>query len=449
MKILITGATGLIGSRLLECLAINGHDDIRVLTRDKKKAQTSLPYPLEIYEWDPLQNKIEVGALENVDIVIHLAGENIATERWGKLKKRKIIDSRILSTRMLISEIKKLKSAPKKFISSSAVGIYGPSNDELITTKNILGKDFLAKVCKCWENEIEGHNIPNMKTHSIRTGIVLSLKGGALKKMLPAFKMGIAGKLGSGNQYMSWIHIDDLVGQIIFLINNNCKYEKYNSTAPHPLTNYQFTKNLGAILKVPTFLPVPGFVLKFIFGEMSTLLLTGQKVMPIHFLNEGYEFKFPTLKDTFEDLLKYDNNNEVVLRNYQWVRKPTYKVFSFFSHKNHLEFISPSHLNYKVTGRSNGRIMKGSIINSKFRFFGIPLKWKLKISSFKFGKSFTDEQVYGPCTKWNHQHNFVPFQRGTLIIDNVIYKLPFGHLGKLVLGDIVQKNIRRSLVLQD
>lgn len=449
MKILITGATGLVGKKLLEKLILSGYDNLRILTRNKKRSKKKLSYPLEIFEWNPEESTIEQGALKGVDVIVHLAGENIASSRWTKNKKRKIINSRILSTRLLINEIKKLDTKPKKLISSSAIGIYGPNNKNIITTKSKLGNDFLAKVCKCWEKELSKVQGPSIATHSIRTGIVLSLEGGALSKMLPAFNLGIAGKLGSGNQYMSWIHIDDLVGQILFLIENKGQSKVYNGTAPHPVTNKQFTKNLGNILNRFTLFPVPAFILKLALGELSTILLTGQKVMPINFLKEGYRFKFPTLQDALIDLLKYKCHNETIVKNSQWVEKPSYKVFSYFTNRKNIEFNSPSYLKYNFIGNSTNKIIRGSIIKSQFKIFGLPLKWKLKISDFKFGKSFTDEQVYGPCERWNHQHNFIPYHNGTLIYDKVVFQLPFGPIGRFMLKPFFKKNLKRSLTFVD
>ena len=305
MKILITGATGLVGTRLLEVLMLRGFADLRVLTRDKTKAINTITFPVEFFEWNPEQNYLEIGALENVDIVIHLAGENISDGRWSDEKKNRILNSRIKSTELLIHEIKKLKTPPLKFISASAVGIYGEGTTA-VTSTSALGNDFLAEVCKSWENTIFNHDIKEMKTQCIRTGVVLSNKGGALSKMLPAFRLGFAGKLGTGKQFLSWIHIDDLIDQFIFLIENKGHAKIYNGTSPKPVTNKEFTKILGANLKRPTLLPVPAFMLKIIFGEMSDILLKGQRVIPSEFIKEGFLFKYTELSLALDDLLSVD-----------------------------------------------------------------------------------------------------------------------------------------------
>jgi uncharacterized protein (TIGR01777 family) len=228
MKILISGATGLVGSRLLEALTLKGYDDLRVLTRNKVTAKKNIPFPVECFEWNPEQNTIEVGALDSVDVVIHLAGENVGDGRWTAERKNKILESRVNSSKLLINEIKKLKKAPSKFISASAVGIYGDCKNNIVSEDNSLGNDYLATVCKSWEAIVTNHGIPEMKTNCLRTGVVLSLNGGALQKMMPAFLAGVAGKLGDGKQYMSWIHIDDLVNQYVFLIENHLEKTIFN-----------------------------------------------------------------------------------------------------------------------------------------------------------------------------------------------------------------------------
>lgn len=442
MKILISGATGLVGTRLLEVLTLKGFDDIRILTRDKISAKNSIPFPVDFFEWNPDKNFLEIGALENVDVVIHLAGENVADGRWNESKKKRIIDSRQLSSELLINEIKKLPRSPKKFISSSAVGIYGDTGDKIITTESPLGTDFLAEVCKTWESTILSHGIDGMNAHCIRTGVVLSANGGALQKMLPAFLAGVAGKLGNGNQYMSWIHIDDLVNQFIFLVENNGSSHVYNGTAPTPLTNYEFTKILGSAIKRPTIFPVPSLALKTLFGEMSDILLKGQRVVPNDFLNEGFNFKFGNLRDALEDIFKFSSKGETVLETYQWINKPVISVFKFFSNENNLEQITPPYLKFKVLGKDTESIRQGTLIFYKLKVHGIPLTWKSKISSFTEDKSFTDEQLSGPYAKWVHQHDFIPYKQGTLIVDKVIYKVPMGILGKLAAGYFVNKDIQ-------
>ena len=395
MKILVTGATGLIGSQLLETLVTSGHEDIRILTRNKDRYLKTSDFPLEVFEWNPDEKYIEDGALEGVDYIIHLAGESVAEGRWSKSKKEKILNSRIDGTQKLIDEIKKLEKPPKKFLCSSAIGIYGNRDEESLNSESELGIGFLAEVCKKWESIALDHNIKDMKSHCIRTGIVLSTKGGALSKMLPPFKAGVAGKLGSGDQYMSWIHIDDLVGQFIFLLENDCKYQIYNGVSPRPVSNYIFTKILGRELRRPTLFPVPAIGLKVIFGEMSEILLASQKVIPTRFMEEGYDFKYRSLKAALRKLLQHNIRGEELLIKYQWINNSPKEVFDFFTDEKNLEKITPEHLKFKVKGKSTEKIEKGTFIDYKLSLHGIPLKWKSEISSYENNKNFVDKQVIG------------------------------------------------------
>jgi uncharacterized protein (TIGR01777 family) len=442
LKILITGATGLVGKHLLETLVKKGYDDIRVLTRNKILANSSTSVPAEFFEWNPETNFLETGALDGVDIIIHLAGENVAGGRWSESRKKRILDSRKNSTQLLINEIKKQSSAPQKFISASAVGIYGDCGEQVITNDGALANDFLAEVCKSWEHITLNHNIPGMKSHCLRTGVVLSADGGALTKMLPAFFTGLAGRLGSGQQYMSWIHIDDLVNQYIYLIENDGKSNIYNSTSPVPVTNTVFTKILGSVIHRPTFMPLPESVLKILLGEMSDILLKGQRVVPDQFLKEGFEFKFATLDAALSDILKYKINGETILEKYQWIKQPTQNIFHFFSDENNLELITPPYLHFKVSDKSTEKIAINTLINYKLKIHGIPVVWKSKITNFVNNKTFTDVQLSGPYSKWVHQHDFIPYKDGTLIYDKVIYKIPMGIIGKLFAGYFINKDIQ-------
>ncbi len=302
--ILITGATGLVGSKLVATLKEKGEKDIRILTRNKSKTKNTYPYEVEVFNWDPTLGTIEEGALEGVETVIHLAGEGVADGRWTEKRKARILNSRVKGTQTLIEAIKTSSTTPKKFISASAIGIYGDREQETLTEDSSLGHGFLADVCKQWEELGQNHGIEGMSSHSIRIGIVLSSEGGALAKMLPPFKMGAGGRLGDGHQFMSWIHIDDLVGQILFLKDNQVKHNVYNGVAPGTVDNNTFTKTLGKVLGRPTIFPVPSFGLKVLFGEMSEILLGSQRVLPNRFKEEGYKYKFENLEDALKDAVQ-------------------------------------------------------------------------------------------------------------------------------------------------
>lgn len=443
MKILVTGATGLVGKRLVETLMLNGHHDIRILTTNKKKALETLNFPIEVKSWNPLKSQIEDNSLTDVDIIFHLAGESVADGRWSDERKKRILNSRVQGTELILKEIEKETRKPLKFISSSAVGIYGNTKDKDITEESSFGEGFLADVCKKWEKTLEDHKIENMKAHCLRTGIVLSAEDGVLTKMLPPFQMGVGGKIGSGNQYMSWIHIDDLVDAFIFLMENDCHNFAYNGVSPQPLTNNQFTKVLGKVLSRPTLFPVPSLVLKLIFGEMSEILLEGQKVHPAMLTKYGFKFKYDNLTDALTHILRYKTAGEVNFKRYQWIDSPLENVFSFFSDGANLQKLTPSDMQFKVINQSTEKLQAGTLIDYKLKVHGIPMKWKTRINSFNENESFVDDQLKGPYTKWLHRHSFTSVKGGTLICDDVAYKVPLGLLGDITAGWFIKMDIKK------
>jgi len=227
--------------------------------------------------------------------VINLMGESIS-KRWDENQKKKIYDSRINGTRRLVEAIEKLQNKPKVFVSTSAIGIYGNRGPEDINEASSVADDFLAKVCKDWENEANKARNQGCRVVIIRTGVVLGRHGGALEKMLPVFKMGLGGRVGSGNQFMSWIHIEDLASMYVEALKNNSVKGVLNGTAPYPATNAQFSKVMGKVLKRPAILPAPSFAVQLALGEMSQIVLEGQKVLPLKFKEINFRFRYPTLE---------------------------------------------------------------------------------------------------------------------------------------------------------
>ena len=442
MRYLITGATGFIGQKLIEELMLNGHDDIHILTRNTKKSKKQIHFPVKHFEWDIESQKIDLKAFEDRDIVIHLAGASIAGSRWTNSYKKKILESRIKPLNLLLETIQDHNIPLQKFISASAIGIYGDRGEEECTESSQLGEDFLATVCKKWEETLHNAKLESIKTHSVRIGLVLGKEGGALPLMLPAFKAGIAGKLGSGNQNMSWVHINDLVKIFRFVSENNIKNKTINAVSPNPITNKEFTKTLGKILDRPTVIAAPAPALKLILGEMSDLLLKGQKVIPNTLVENNFNFTFPSLDMALNDILKYDLKAETNLTQYQYLPYPPEDVFDFFQDEKNLEKLTPDFLGFKVLGKSTDQIKTGTFIDYKLSVHGIPLKWKTEILEFTVNKRFIDNQVKGPYKKWFHIHEFIPLGDGTLMVDNVTYKEPFGCIGKIVSGPFVKKDVK-------
>ena len=295
MKIAVTGATGLIGAALCERLRQEGND-VLVITR---RENSSSPFP--VVHWNPERGELDTRSLEGVDAVVHLAGETIA-ERWTPEKKERIRTSRVAGTRFLVDGLKRLSKRPSVLIGSSAVGFYGNRGDEELDEGSPPGTGFLPEICQAWEAEVARASELGMRAVRLRTGIVLSTKGGALAQMLLPFKLGLGGPVGSGRQWMSWIHIDDVVGGYHFALQHSDLSGAANLTAPQPVRNADFTRALGRALGRPAFLPAPGFALKLIFGEMAQdLLLDGQRVLPRRLESAGYQFQHTGVDDALAD----------------------------------------------------------------------------------------------------------------------------------------------------
>jgi uncharacterized protein (TIGR01777 family) len=290
----LTGASGFIGQRLIARLLEDGHS-LRVLSRTPGASRERLSF----FAWDPVAAEPPQAALDGADAVIHLAGEPVG-QRWNARVKQRIRDSRVLGTRNLIRALQRA-SGPRALIAASAIGFYGDRGDEILTEQSGAGRDFLATVCAEWEREAQAAPEGTRVVH-LRTGIVLGVEGGALKQMLPVFKAGVGGPVGSGKQWVSWIHIEDAINLITFVLHDRVA-GPVNVVAPEPVRNAEFAKALGAALHRPAAIPAPAFGLKLIFGEMAEAVLSSQRVLPRVAKDAGFEWKFPQLQGALRDLL--------------------------------------------------------------------------------------------------------------------------------------------------
>ena len=450
-KILLTGATGLIGRKLASRLFQGGHDLI-VLSRDASRARAAFGFPVAAYDWDAAGNgecEVPLEAMRAADVVVHLAGEPVAGGRWTEERRRRILESRSRGTRAIVAAIRRARAegaGPRALVSASATGFYGDRGDEVLTEASARGADgdFLSDVCEAWETEARelSREASALRVAIARIGVVLSHEGGALEKMLPAFRAGVGGRLGSGRQWMSWIHHEDVVSLLEFLALNEGAQGVFNATGPEPVTNAEFTRALAGALGVSAPFPVPGLALKAAVGEMSAVLLGGARVMPERAQGAGFQFRYPSLAAAFEELRAH-GWDEGLTEYYQeqWVPRALPEVFDFFSAAENLERITPPFLGFHIVSKSTPAIEQGTLIDYKLKIHGVPVKWRTLISEWKPGESFTDEQLKGPYRVWRHRHEFRALRGGTWMTDRVRYAVPMGALGRVAAGSFVARDV--------
>jgi hypothetical protein len=296
MKILVTGSSGLIGSALVPALEADGHDVMRLVRRPPRNdAEVA---------WSPADGEIGADGLEGLDAAVHLAGENIASARWSEAKKARIRDSRVQGTRLLAETLGALDAPPKTLVSASAIGTYGDRGDQVLTEEAQPGDNFLAQVCQDWEAAAAPAAEAGIRVVNPRIGIVLSPDGGVLGRMLTPFRLGLGGHIGRGRQYMRWIALDDLIGVIRTALSDEALEGPVNAVAPNPVTNHQFAKALGRVLRRPAILHVPAFVLRIALGQMADeLLLASARVAPSRLIECGFSFQYAELEAALRHLL--------------------------------------------------------------------------------------------------------------------------------------------------
>ena len=296
MNAVVSGATGLIGRLLVEQL-----DQVTILTR-AEQTNPSEDEPRSTVTWKPSDEPAPKEALEHRDVIFHLAGEPVAAGRWSNEKKQRIRNSRVTGTRHLVEGIAACEDPPKILVAASAVGFYGDRGNEVLDEHSEQGSGFLPEVCSDWEREAMKAERYGVRVVCLRIGIVLADDGGALEQMVPIFRLGAGGKLGSGQQWMSWIHVDDVVGLLLWVARDPKIKGPVNAVAPHPVRNSEFTKRLAQALQRPAFMPVPEFGLRLLFGEKTSIIMASQQVYPTQAQRNGFAFKFPELKTALDNI---------------------------------------------------------------------------------------------------------------------------------------------------
>jgi uncharacterized protein len=299
MNVTVTGATGTIGSALVAALGARG-EEVTALSRDAARAREKLGEGVRALAWpDPKAAPPPSEAIDGCDGVVHLLGEPVA-QRWSERAKREIRDSRVLSTRNLVEGLRDASGRPGVLVSQSASGWYGPRGEERVRESEPPADDFLAEVTVAWEAEARGAEELGMRVALTRTGVVLSESGGALEKMLPPFKMGVGGPVAGGRQYVPWVHTEDMVGALLFCLDTPAASGPINLSAPEPVTNAELSKALGRVLGRPAVAPVPALALKLLYGEMSSIVTTGVRMVPARLQELGYEFRQPDLEQALQ-----------------------------------------------------------------------------------------------------------------------------------------------------
>ncbi|MGZ4835548.1 MAG: TIGR01777 family oxidoreductase [Terriglobales bacterium] len=296
MRVLVTGASGLLGSALMPALRNAGHEDVALVRRAPRAGAAEI-------QWDP-GGAIDGSRFSGADAVVHLAGENVGAGRWSEQRKGLILNSRVQGTQTIAASMARANPKPRVLVSASANGIYGETGDKVVAESEPPGSTFLSEVGRQWEQATRAASEAGIRTVMLRTGMVLSTTGGALPRMLPPFRMGAGGRIGDGRQWMSWIALDDVVALILFALTNESLRGPVNAVAPNPVTNAEFTRVLGSVLHRPTLFPVPAFVVRTMFGQMGEeLLLASNRAVPQAALAGGFQFRYPELRGALEHVL--------------------------------------------------------------------------------------------------------------------------------------------------
>jgi len=438
MKVLVTGATGLVGRHLVRRLLDSGHEVV-ALTRNLDDASINLPVRCVIHEWFPDAGHLDDRALDDVDGVVHLAGESAGDGKWSAERRDALLRSRVDGTRTLVSAIaaRPVEDRPWVMVSASGIGIYGERGDDVLTEVSAPGEGYLADVCTAWEQEARRVEACGLRWVALRTGVVLAREGGVLPRLLPAFRLGLGGRHGTGRQWVSWIHVEDLVSLYVAALENRAYEGPVNAVAPHPVTNADFAEALAHALGRRANVAVPTSLVGLVLGERAGLVLTGQRVAGKAAEEHGFTFDYPDIASALRELCA---DLSKVLEQEVWFDLAQEDVFRFFADVRNLELITPSFLRMRIT-KAPEELSEGAIIEYRLRIRGIPVRWRTRIDVWDPPRTFVDTQLKGPYRSWRHTHEFEPLDGGTLVRDVVRYELPLGAIGDVVASRMVERDV--------
>jgi uncharacterized protein (TIGR01777 family) len=464
MRVFIAGATGFIGRALVPRLHREGHTVV-AWVRSEQRARNVLGAEVET-----LSTSVDLPELARTlaecDAVVNLAGEPLMGGRWTDARRRLLESSRIDVTERIVHALATARRRPAVLVSGSAVGYYGDRGADTLDEMSPPGRDFLASLCQRWETAALEAEALGIRVVRLRTGVVLGRDGGALASMLPAFRIGAGGPVGSGKQYFPWIHLHDLVGIIAAALGDERYAGAINGVAPEQATSRDFARALGRALRRPAFLPLPALALRAIFGEAAVVLLASQRVAPRALQALGYRFAFPLLDGALEDILGGTAVSiapvngrvspvEPASRRYLEGRPPAYELrttttldvpletaFRFFSQAENLGALTPPAMGFAIDGRPPV-VAEGATIDYRLRVGPVPIRWRTLIASFEPGRRFVDLQAAGPYHTWWHEHSFRADGRRTIMEDRVYYTPPLGVLGRMANRLFIVPTLRR------
>jgi len=453
MRVLIAGATGFIGRALVSRLRRDGHSVV-AWARSETSALSLLGTDVDVISTaagqDPLTH-----ALSQCDAVVNLAGEPILGKRWTAARRTVLRESRVGVTAQLVSAIEAANPRPRVLVSGSAVGFYGSRGSEVLDESSASRGDFLSRLCLDWETAAQRATTFGVRVVTLRTGVVLGRGGGALAQMLPPFKAGVGGPIGSGRQYFPWIHLRDLAELIVTAVRDDRYAGPVNAVAPDLVTSKRFARALGHALRRPSVLPTPPAALRAIFGDAAIVLLASQRAEPSAARRNGFVWQFPSIDAALTDVVRGDSVNIVrvttppsnvagatyVLTASTEISAPADQVFAFFCRPGNLGLITPAPMQFRVVGHVP-QLSDGATIEYQMRFGPIPVRGRIRITGWNPPRSYVDVQEAGPYRVWRHEHHFAPNGPTTTLDDRVYYAPRLGALSGIINRWLIAPHLR-------
>jgi uncharacterized protein (TIGR01777 family) len=434
MNVAVTGASGFIGRELVYSLARRGHRVI-ALARDPGRL-TGLP--CEAVRWTINDSATIDEVLGRVDAIVHLAGEPVGQGRWNDETRRRIRESRVLSTRAIARALIRSPEGRRcrALVCASASGLYGDRGDEPLTEASEPDSDFLASVVREWEGEARAAEPAGVRVVLSRFGVILGRDGGALEKMKPVV-------LGAGRQWVSWIHLRDAVAFLVRALEDPRFEGAYNVVAPNPVRNSELAASLARATGARLVPRAPAWVLRLALGEMSGVVLSSCRASAARAEQAGLRFEYPRLDDALAEIYPPSHRRESRFSATQFLPRPLPEVFSYFSRAENLEELTPPWLNFRIVSKSTPEITEKTLIDYRLRIHGLPVRWRSRIESWKPNESFVDTQLRGPYASWHHTHRFEAVAGGTLMHDEVFYRLPGGAPARALAEPWVRKDFER------